>query len=296
VPTNNAIPLQYKSKELNELFIRGKTPGGDNSPNKTFIDDFTQWIIDSERNKISGLDKFKHATFVHGTVQAFDHFYLRHRDKHFKVLPGEFAYHKAALKHNGFKISTAIQPLDIGDAVILSCPSSLSGSHGSYNWVLPECEEKGIPVLVDMAWLPVAKNMNINLKYECIDTVCCSISKAFPGAPNLRVGVRWQREYHDDGIDLANEQQMLPWININIANRLINRWKLDDNWNRFEGLYNDVILKYRLTKTNSIIIGLGDSNWRDYHRSSNINRVCISNELGQMINDSNAPKFTAFVG
>ena len=58
MPTTNAIPLQYKSKELDELFIRGKTPGGDNSLNKTFVDDFTQWIIDSKRNKIKGLENF----------------------------------------------------------------------------------------------------------------------------------------------------------------------------------------------------------------------------------------------
>ncbi len=55
MPTTNAIPLQYKSKELDELFLRGKTPGGDNSPNETFIDDFTQWNIVSKRNKIKAL-------------------------------------------------------------------------------------------------------------------------------------------------------------------------------------------------------------------------------------------------
>ena len=286
MPTTNAIPLQYKSKELDELFIRGKTPGGDNSFNKTFVDDFTQWIIDSKRNKIKGLENFKHATFIHGTVQAFDHFYLKYKHKHFKVFPGEFAYHKASLK-NGFKVSDALPSLAATDALILSCPFSLNGNHGHYNSILPMCEYLGIPVLIDLAWLPIAKNTDINLDYQCIDTICCSISKAFPGAPNLRVGVRWQREYCDDGIDFANEQNMLPWININIANKLINRWKLDDNWDRFENIYNKVISKYQLTKTNSIIVGLGDEGWKDYERINGINRVCISNEIGQMINDNN---------
>ena len=281
MPTTNAIPLQYKSAALLNIFV-----GDNDGPNKDFINNFTQWIIDSKRNRIKGLENFKHATFVNGTIQAFDHFYMKYKHKHFKVFPGEFAYHKASLK-NGFKVSDALPSLSASDALILSCPYSLNGGQGHYNSILPMCEYLGIPVLVDMAWLPVATNIDINLDYECIDTVCCSISKAFPGAPNLRVGVRWQREYCDDGIDLANEQNMLPWININIANKLIHRWKLDDNWDRFGEIYNKVILKYRLTKTNSIIIGLGDEEWNDYRRTAGVNRVCISKEIGRMIDDHN---------
>ena len=42
--------------------------------------------------------------------------------------------------------------------------------HEQYNETMAHCSKLGIPVLIDCAWLGSAKNMNIDLNYDCILT------------------------------------------------------------------------------------------------------------------------------
>ena len=65
----------------------------------TFIKTFMDWISASGNNTLSGLDLFPSQKLVCGTVQAFDHFYFRHKTRRFRFFRGEFMYHSACLKH-----------------------------------------------------------------------------------------------------------------------------------------------------------------------------------------------------
>ena len=46
-------------------------------------------------------------------------------------------------------------------------------------------------------------NIQLDLRYNCIEGISFSLTKGFYGCERLRIGVRMKREYEDDGIDIA---------------------------------------------------------------------------------------------
>jgi hypothetical protein len=153
--------------------------------------------------------------------------------------------------------------------------------HPETESVLDLCDTLGIPVLIDMAYICISRGSLINLSHPSIETVTSSISKAFFGAQFLRAGIRWQRDYHNDGLDMANEAEMLPLTNIQLALAHFSRYDLDWNWRTYGDIYREVIKDLDLTPTNCIIFGLGGEQYKDYNRGNKTNRVCISQELGE---------------
>ena len=75
--------------------------------------------------------------------------------------------------------------------------------------ILEECEAKGIPVWIDAAYMVMAGNIQLDLRYNCIEGISFSLTKGFYGSERLRIGVRMKREYEDDGIDIANSMSMV---------------------------------------------------------------------------------------
>ena len=46
--------------------------------------EFVDWILSSQYNFIKGVEEFPDITLCNGTVQAFDHFHYRHKEKRFR--------------------------------------------------------------------------------------------------------------------------------------------------------------------------------------------------------------------
>ena len=89
--------------------------------------------------------------------------------------------------------------------MIISVPFSDSGNEPKELYdILEECEIKGIPVWIDekaiWSWLG---NIQLDLRYNCIEGISFSLTKGFYGCERLRIGVRMKREYEDDGIDMS---------------------------------------------------------------------------------------------
>lgn len=253
-----------------------------------FLDSYFKWIDSSQLNNLKGLELFTNRKIVSGTIQAFDHWYWRHKTKRFRFYRGEFMYHSAVLKNGGSFEYINDSPLESDDAVIISVPFSDYGSqHPNLESILHNCDLLSIPVLLDFAYFPCTKNINLDLnKYKSIETITFSISKAFHGAEFLRVGMRLEKENIDDGIDVFNSVQMVNRISLGIALKLIDRYDVDYNWNTYKTAYNQVCDQLELAKTNCIMFGLGDHRYEKYNRGSGVNRVCISELIGEKINDS----------
>jgi hypothetical protein len=196
-------------------------------------------------------------------------------------------YHTAVLK-NGGKHQTIIKNDFIlpNQAVIVSVPFSDYGTtHDELERVLDRCNKQNNPVLLDFAYYPCTKNIDIDLdKYPCVETVTFSISKAFYGAEFLRVGMRLEREYTDDGIDVFNSVEMVNRVSLSIANELIKKYTVDHNWNSYSKMYNKVCEEHNLKATDCIMFGLGGSEYADYNRGTAVNRVCISELIGEALN------------
>ena len=272
-------------------FIQGLNPVDDlynGQIQQEFTQNFYNWIASSKLNTVQGLDNFTNRKLVSGTAQAFDHFYWRHKDKTFRVFKGEFMYHSAVLKHGGKWSYIEDKKLQEGDAAIISVPFSDYGTqHPKLEYILNNCQALGIPVLLDFAYYPCTKNINIDLdRYPCVETVTFSISKAFYGAEFLRVGMRLEREDTDDGIDVFNSVEMVNRVSLSIANSLVKEYTVDHNWKNYNQYYSAVCLDMNLKETDCIMFGLGGEEYNDYNRGSEVNRVCISELIGEKINDS----------
>jgi len=250
----------------------------------SYIEMFDKWIKSSKNNHLENLDAYTNKKFISGTIQAFDHFYLKYNKLRFRFFQGEFMYHRASMKNNLNWEWLNTEPLMIGDALVISVPFSDTGSmHTELTSLLDKCEELQIPVLLDMAYYPITKNINLNLNYTCIDTICFSLSKAFDGAQWLRCGIRYQRYDNDDGIDIYNSVDMTPRIPMQIAIALMSEFSVDYNWDTYGEKYKTVCATNNLQQTDCVIFGLGDNSFSDYNRGGEVNRVCISKLLENAI-------------
>lgn len=253
-----------------------------------FVEKFYNWISSSELNTVTGLEEFKNRKLVAGTSQVFDHFYWANKTKRFRFYNGEFMYHSACLKNGGFFCAIEEDELRLNDAVIVSVPFSDWGSQRDTEDLLAQCEVKEIPVLLDFAYYPCTRNINFDLsRWSCVNTLAFSISKAFTGAEFLRVGMRLQRQDQDDGIDVFNSVEMVNRASVSLALDLIQNYSVDHNWNTYGQTYNRVCEEMNLTTTDCVMFGLGGTEYADYNRGGSVNRVCISELIGDKLNGSN---------
>jgi len=250
-----------------------------------FIENFYNWINSSKLNNLNGLEDFSNKKIVAGTAQAFDHFYLKHKDRRFRFYKGEFMYHSACLKHGFDWAYIEDSRLHNNDAVIVSVPFSDAGTQLPMENLLYNCYGMDIPVLLDFAYFPCTKNINLDLaKFSAVETITFSISKAFYGCEFLRVGLRLQREDKDDGIDVFNSVEMVNRIPLSIANSLIENYSVDHNWTKYEYVYKEVCKDLNLTETDCIMFGLGGEEYKENNRGGTVNRVTVSDLIGQKIN------------
>lgn len=253
---------------------------------KQFINNFVNWIKNSKLNNLQGLEEFTNRKLCAGTAQAFDHFYWRYQHRRFRFFNAEFMYHSAFLRSGGNYEYLEKCKLKSNDVVIISVPYSDTGSmHLQLEDILNTCNRLGCPVLLDFAYYPCSRNIKLDLsKYPCVETLTFSISKAFYGAEFLRVGLRLEKTDTDDGIDIFNSVEMLNRVSISIANSLLENYSVDYNWSTYQEVYETVCAEKNLKHTDCIMFGLGCEEYQDYNRGGTVNRVCVSELIGEKIN------------
>ena len=258
---NNVNGLQPIPNQNHENFFNSINPSKflyDSKITEGFLELFVKWLKNSKNNEIKGLDDFSVLKFSNGSVQIFDHFYLKNHEKRFRFFKDEFMYHKAVCKH-GLNYEFMENDLINSDvAFLISMPFTRKGFiHPELINILNQCEKLKVPVLLDFCHLPVSKNVFIDLKeYSCINTLAFSFSKMLWGAEHLRIGIRLQKKDDDDGIDVFNSVGMINRMSVGIAKEIIKNFELDYNWNTYEERYNNYCSDNNLTFTNNILYGI----------------------------------------
>ena len=249
----------------------------DNTIPNIFKTKFLKWIKQSKLNTITGIDEYSHVSLTNGSIQIFDHFYLKHFERRFRFFKEEFMYHNAVCKHGLNYKFIEDDYINSYDAFIVSVPFTRKGKiHPDMFGILEECEKLQIPVLLDFCHYVVSKNTIINLtKYSCIETLSFSLSKFFWGAEFLRIGVRLQKENIDDGVDVFNSDgiEMFSRINLGIANQIISNYDIDYNWHTYENDYKNICTKMNLNESNNILMG--------FTKEINPKRICIPFNIGE---------------
>lgn len=250
-----------------------------------------EWLNFSEHNSLKGLDNFEFADYTQGTSQTFDNFILKHcHNRQILVLEGDFQYHACLGKHVDFKYVTYpfhleadIQGRDL-HALLISAPFSDYGSMlPDFEYLMNVCEEYEIPVCLDLAYWGISKHIHIDLEqFPAIKEVTCSLSKPFFTLENHRVGVRFTKEYVDDGVSMLNEVKMANNYSMALGVEYMKNFSPDYNWEKYENQYIKVCEEQQLVWTDTVIFGLGDNErHEEFNRGVEGNyRVCISEWLG----------------
>ena len=250
---------------------------------ETFVDTFDEWIRGSKLNNIKGLLNYK--TFIAGTSQAFDTFWMRHHDKRFRCFQGEFFYHKANWKK--FHKWEYIDNRDIawGDAVVISYPfSDYCKEHSEMKNILDRCEKSKVPVLIDCAYYVIAKDLDFDFSnYSCVEDIVFSLSKGFYQANKLRAGIRYSRYFRDDNIDMYNEWEQLNHLGAYLGTKLLNEFPSDYAVNLFRDRQLKYCEEHNLTPADCVSFAFGDDEYQDLNRGTEVNRLCIADQIGDKV-------------
>ena len=248
-----------------------------------------QWLNFSDNKSIMGLDEFAHADYTQGTSQTFDNFILRHsKDRQILVLAGDFQYHACMGKHVDFAYVKDVADLESVingpglHALLISVPfSDLGVMHPQFDELMLICNALDIPVCVDLAYWGISKNIFLNLyHYPAIKEVTSSLSKPFCTLENHRVGIRFTREYVDDGISMLNEVKMQNNFSMALGVEYMKNFSPDYNWQTYGSAYTKVCDDNSLQQTDTVIFGIGGEEFKQFNRGiEGNNRVCISDWL-----------------
>lgn len=254
----------------------------------SYSDCWKRWLTWSDHKTLLGLDKFGFRDYVQGTSQAFDHFVLRHANtKIISAFRGDFQYHACISKRVSFEYLDSMDDLTEDHAVIISVPfSDLGKVLPGFNDLMRRCWNLGIPVCLDLAYWGIAKNVHVNLDdCPCVTEVVSSLSKSFYTLENHRVGIRFSRNYLDDGVSMINEVNMQNFYSMGLGMHYMEKFNCDWNWNQHSMKYQNLCQAHGLQETDTVIFGLSDNPvYSEFGRGIPGNyRLCLSKQLSDMI-------------
>lgn len=245
-----------------------------------FLLQYQQWIRNSKLNRLSGLDQFPIAAFANGTTEGFDKFYLKNSRRRFRCFRGEYMYHQAAWRNYfpGWKFMDE-DPLMPGDAVVISMPFSDTGNvHVDINATLDQCDQMGIPVLIDCAFFGICHNIEFDFDRPCITDITFSLSKSFPVA-NLRIGMRLTRHDDDDSLLVHHKTNYNNRLACGVGLELLRKYSADYNVLTWQATQSKFCEQLGVLPSNSVVFGLGGDQFNKYNRGGATNRLCFSKYL-----------------
>jgi len=245
-----------------------------------YVKTWRSWLTSTSHKSINGLQNFICGNYTHGTSQVFDHFVLKHSGRREIVnFKGDFQYHSCISKHQKFRTLDNTTDLSAGQALIISAPFSDFGKiHPGFDDILDRCTLLEIPICLDLAYWGISKNINVDLDHPCIQEVTSSLSKPFYTLENHRCGIRFSREYLDDGISMINEVKMQNLFSMSLAVHYMNSFDADWAWRYYGSSYSGVCDQLELDQTDTLIFGTSKHAKYDcFNRGiPGNNRICIS--------------------
>ncbi len=268
--------------EVTEI-INSVTKAGclnDTDVHDRFCKKYKEWILSTKNNSISGLDKFNALAFSNGTTEAFDKFYLKHKNRRLRYFKGEYMYHIASGKAY-FDNVALIEDDEIrsNDVVIFSLPFADNGAeHPLTEDILNACEQLNVPVLIDCCYFGVCGDMKFNFDYNCIEEVVFSLSKNFP-VQHLRIGMRLTRTDNDDPLFVYNKNKYVNRLGAAVGEQLIDRYSPDYNYNTYRDVQELFSKQLGVMPTKCVFFATSTDRFPEYNRGTGSNRLCFSKYL-----------------
>ena len=200
-----------------------------------FLPRAIEWFRSTQRNNIMGWRSFPCQDVIHGCTHYIESLVLKHGWSGVQILNNEYSYYGMMGKHG-----VDLDQLRSGIPLIISLPSwRWLDLRADWTDVLQVCEAKKIPIHIDMAWITVAKDIEIDLAHPCIQSFAMSLSKY--AMEWNRVGIRWCRQRTMDSITIFNHFEHTANTGLTSAGAwIIDQLPRDYGWNQYEQKYNEV--------------------------------------------------------
>jgi hypothetical protein len=278
LPYGGAGPIETPDLPdiIKKFVVESSDDLGNSAIHTEFVDQYKRWIKNSKLNDLQGLDAFPVASFSNGTTEAFDKFYLRHHQRRFRCLRGEYMYHPGSWK-NYFDWAYLDQDeLKPNDALVISLPfSDLGNIHPDTNALLDQCRALEIPVLVDCAFFGLCSGINFDLDHPAVTDVTFSLSKTLPVA-HLRIGMRLTRSDDDDSLLIYNKTNYVNRLAASVGLKALQYMDADTNWQNWHSVQQKLCLDLKVHASNTVIFGIDDQNlFKEYNRGTSTNRLCF---------------------
>lgn len=232
-----------------------------------------RWIESSELNRVEGLDSFPLRRLTSGNTQAFDDFYIRHHDRTFKFLPGEYPYLSKYARR--WELLDEHTELTRKDALVMSAPFSATGNmHPRFYETLERADHLGIPVLIDCAFFGITRGLELRLGYRCIEAVCFSLSKAF-GAGCFRSGIELSKQSGGPA-SIQNDWIYVQLLSAKIGLEIAKQYSPDYIPRKYRDWQLEICGEFGLEPSNTVVFGLGGDAFRYFDVDGVVRRVCIT--------------------
>ena len=220
---------------------------------------FKEWMFST--HNVQGHQQYDQICYTHGTTETFSQFYIRYRNaKRLRIKKGDYFYHSMMQKlWYGDRFAWLDEDkIREGDVVAVSVPFSQTGDvPENLEDILNECDKKSVPVLLDMAYLNIAKGLDINLEHTCIEYITSSLSKVFP-LELSRVGIRLQKKKFEDQLYVINEDgyNYVNLQNCYVATKLMEQFPADYIYDKYSLKQKQYCEQLDLVPSKCVIFGI----------------------------------------
>ena len=236
----------------------------------------------SNLKNVVGSKDFTEACYTNGTCQSFDYFSLRYgKTRRMRISKSDYFYHQM-MKRLFYPENYCFieeDKLRKGDALLISVPFSDTGNEpNNLEELLCICDDLEIPVLLDLAYLNLSLDIEIDLSHKCIEYVVSSLSKIFP-IENHRVGIRLQRKIWEDQLYVFNdaENNYINHMSAYIGTYLMTNWSSDYIFKKYRDKQLEYCKELDLEPSKCVIFGVDTNNhFPEYNRGGDTNRLCFS--------------------
>jgi len=227
--------VEYRDQAIRQ-FLKDQSSLNHDTVKNEYFQTFKEWMFST--HNVKGHEQYDQICYTHGTTETFSQFYIRYRNaKRLRIKKGDYFYHSMMQKlWYGSRFAWLDEDeIREGDVLAVSVPFSQTGDvPENLENILKECDNKSVPVLLDMAYLNIAKGLDINLNHSCIEYITSSLSKVFP-LELSRVGIRLQRKKFEDQLYVINEDgyNYINLQNCYVATKLMKQFPADYIYDKY---------------------------------------------------------------
>ena len=232
-------PLE--DKHLSDLKQAWYSQPQESVSHNQFLDRATAWFMSTKSNDLQGWNAFPCVDVIMGCTHFIESLASKHK-WNIQILGKEYAYYTVMGKKH-----TEPGHLQSGVPLIVSLPNYFYGNRPGWQAVLKECEQKGIDIHIDCAWVTAAKGFNFNFDHPNIKSFAMSMSK-YNFTWN-RIGLRWSRQRTMDSCSLISAQKKYNELTTACGSFMMDNISRDYGWEKYGKLNQQICDKLGLDPT-----------------------------------------------